>query len=87
MLFLRDDIRHHLKGSIAMIKSANGFPLRVNHDGTRDSICPRCFRTVAKAASTDEIDRVEKLHKCLQQDMEIVRQAKVELAREDSATR
>ena len=40
------------------------FPRRHNHDGTIDSICPECFRTVARCRSEAELDGHEHRHVC-----------------------
>ncbi len=40
------------------------FRHRINRDGTHDLICPVCFRTVASAATDDNIADAEKRHIC-----------------------
>jgi len=44
--------------------SANGFPHRLNADGTYDAICPRCFRTVATCKIEADLDLEERSHRC-----------------------
>jgi hypothetical protein len=40
------------------------WPHRLNPDGTYDSICPTCFRTIAHSSDENELARVENLHVC-----------------------
>ena len=40
------------------------FPHRQNHDGTFDSICPECFKTVASDLNEAKLRRHEKRHVC-----------------------
>jgi hypothetical protein len=40
------------------------FPHRMNRDGTFDSICPRCFVTVANAIHETDLARFERCHVC-----------------------
>ncbi len=40
------------------------FPHRRNHDGTFDSICSRCFATVATEGSEAELEKAEESHVC-----------------------
>lgn len=40
------------------------FPHRENDDGTFDSICPVCFRTVARAPRQEELAELERIHVC-----------------------
>ena len=40
------------------------FPHSTNRDGTIDSICPRCFMTVATSRNEADLDRMELLHEC-----------------------
>jgi hypothetical protein len=40
------------------------FPHRLNPDGSYDSICNRCFATVANAPSLDELHARDKEHIC-----------------------
>jgi hypothetical protein len=47
-----------------MEKSPNGYPLRLNADGSYNSICPRCFCTVARHKRLGEIAAVESAHVC-----------------------
>lgn len=63
----------------AMMKSANGFPQRHNRDGSYDSICPRCFLTIARGVSPRELDLEERNHACSQGDLAMVHGAKEEI--------
>jgi hypothetical protein len=40
------------------------YPHRKNADGTVDSICPECFRTVATVWSEWELAEAERAHRC-----------------------
>jgi hypothetical protein len=40
------------------------YPHRPNEDGTYDSICPTCTRTVAREMSEANLVEAETLHKC-----------------------
>jgi hypothetical protein len=40
------------------------FPRRHNADGTIDSICSRCFETVATAKTEEELRKGEDAHRC-----------------------
>lgn len=40
------------------------FAHRSNRNGTTDSICRRCFATVATATWEAELDRAERVHAC-----------------------
>jgi hypothetical protein len=40
------------------------FPHRLNEDGTFDSICPKCFDTVATAESESGLEKGELSHIC-----------------------
>jgi hypothetical protein len=40
------------------------FPHRHNRDGTVDSICPRCFRTISNRNTEAELARDEFRHIC-----------------------
>lgn len=40
------------------------FTHRPNSDGTTDSICNKCFVTIATALGERELSRAEKLHVC-----------------------
>lgn len=42
----------------------NAFPHRRNRDGSHDSICPHCFRTVATRQEETELPSDEQNHKC-----------------------
>lgn len=41
------------------------FVHRQNKDGTIDSICRRCFRTVATALTEEELRPGEEAHRCI----------------------
>jgi hypothetical protein len=40
------------------------FPHKPNDDGTFDSICPLCFRTVARKAIESQLAELERKHIC-----------------------
>jgi hypothetical protein len=40
------------------------FPHRLNQNGTFDSICPKCFVTVANAIHEADLARFERCHVC-----------------------
>jgi len=40
------------------------FAHRRNDDGSFDSICPRCFRTIAQSASEPDLQNAEDSHVC-----------------------
>jgi hypothetical protein len=40
------------------------FPHRHNEDGSWDSICPKCFLTVAREELETELEAEEKAHIC-----------------------
>jgi hypothetical protein len=67
---------------IRMEISANGFPRRHHADGSFNSICPRCFRTVARNKTKRELDTAEKRHICQEPDLAAVRAAKEEVQRD-----
>ena len=37
---------------------------RTNRDGTFDSICPRCYRTIASADKEQHLFMAERIHEC-----------------------
>jgi hypothetical protein len=47
-----------------MISERSGFATRPNPDGSFDSICLHCFRTVATRHSKAELVEVERGHRC-----------------------
>jgi hypothetical protein len=47
-----------------MSPSPETFPHRPNEDGTYDSICPVCVRTVARGMTEAKLVESELLHKC-----------------------
>jgi hypothetical protein len=65
-----------------METSPNGFPLRLNHDGSYSSLCPYCFCTVARRVSRDEAIAKELRHQCSGFALEEVRLAKEKIRRE-----
>ena len=40
------------------------FPHRMNKNGTIDSICPRCYATIATSTWEADLDRIESGHVC-----------------------
>jgi hypothetical protein len=40
------------------------FPHRTNGDGSIDSICPQCFRTVGTSTYQADLDAIEASHVC-----------------------
>jgi hypothetical protein len=40
------------------------YPHRLNRDGTFDSICPRCFLTVAHTQTEAELFAYDRVHVC-----------------------
>ena len=42
------------------------FPHRKNPDGTWDSICPDCLRTIARVKDRADLEIIERIHDCLQ---------------------
>jgi hypothetical protein len=62
-----------------MQTSSNGFPLKLNSDGTYDSICPRCFLTVARQMAQAEIVREERKHVCTKASLKAAKRAKGEV--------
>jgi hypothetical protein len=40
------------------------FPHRLNHNGTIDSICPKCFATIGTSMWEADLDRSESRHIC-----------------------
>ena len=49
---------------VAANRTSGRFPHRKNDDGTFDSICPVCFRTVARAHREEELTESERNHSC-----------------------
>jgi hypothetical protein len=43
-----------------------GYPHRLNRDGTWDSICKKCFHTIANCKTERELADFEKAHVCNQ---------------------
>ena len=50
--------------------SEQKFAYRQNQDGTIDSICLLCYRTVCSATSKDGLGDGERMHKCLLIDLD-----------------
>jgi hypothetical protein len=46
------------------------FARRANDDGTTDSICMNCFRTIATSVWESDLDRVESDHVCDPRELE-----------------
>lgn len=47
------------------------FPHRRNSDGTVDSICPKCFRTVSTQSDENLLIRFEQEHVCVLDDTQM----------------
>ena len=47
-----------------MVDTPTNFPHRRNRDGLYDSICPRCFATVARSEPEAKMEKLEKSHVC-----------------------
>lgn len=47
-----------------MKTSENNFEHRHNQDGSYDSICPLCFRTIGTRLRQEELDQDERSHIC-----------------------
>lgn len=62
--------------------SAKGFPRRLHPDGSLTSICPRCFCTVGRHKTRNELDAEEERHVCVRPDLEALRLAKEKLQRD-----
>jgi hypothetical protein len=45
-------------------RSAANYPHKRNKDGSFNSICPVCFRTIASKMTEDELAQEEKKHVC-----------------------
>lgn len=45
------------------------FPHRENDDGSFDSICPVCFRTIGRAQSEADLAQAEREHVCSGSDL------------------
>lgn len=43
----------------------DGFTHRFNRNGTIDSICRQCFRTVGSATMQSDLESLEEMHRCL----------------------
>jgi hypothetical protein len=48
----------------AAVPARATFAHRSNRNGTTDSICHRCFATVATATWEADLDRAERVHAC-----------------------
>jgi hypothetical protein len=64
---------------LIMEKSSNGFRHRLSADGSYDSICIRCFRTVARQEKLPELTTEEKAHVCNSSDLNFAKVAKQEV--------
>jgi hypothetical protein len=49
----------------------SGYKYHHNSDGSFDSICPRCFRTIASGNSIEAIATVEAQHQCSEEDVAV----------------
>ena len=47
-----------------MVNIPTNFPHRRDRDGLYDSICPRCFATVARSKPEAELEELERSHIC-----------------------
>lgn len=54
---------------LSMIHDRQPFPHRQTSDGTYDSICPRCFRTVDTQRIEQNLAAEENVHVCEQTDL------------------
>lgn len=52
-----------------MNTSENNFKHRHNQDGSYDSICPLCFRTIATRLRQEELGEDERGHMCEEADL------------------
>jgi hypothetical protein len=52
-----------------MQTSVNNFKHRHNQDGSYDSICPLCFRTIGTRPRQEELDQDERSHICDEVDL------------------
>ncbi len=52
-----------------MASERNHFPHRRNPDGTYDSICTECFRTIFSSRIEDELDGPDQEHVCSSEDI------------------
>ncbi len=49
--------------------TATPFPHHVNLNGTFDSICPQCYRTIAQELDEKILRKTERLHRCAVEDL------------------
>ena len=47
-----------------MATDVKAFPHRPNPDEARDSICPKCLRTIATKDRASDLETAEKSHSC-----------------------
>ena len=47
-----------------MAMDVKAFPYRLSPDKTRDSICPKCLRTIATKHRASDMESAEKSHIC-----------------------
>lgn len=52
-----------------MKTSENNFKRRHNQDGSYDSLCPLCFRTIGTRLRQEELDQDERIHICDEADL------------------
>lgn len=45
------------------------FPHHLNLNGMFDSICPKCYRTVAEESDEKVLRKTERLHRCAVEDL------------------
>jgi len=67
--------------SFALETSDRRFPRRQNADGTVDSICPRCFVTVATTKCETELEAQEREHICDATDLDRLWQGQIHRTR------
>ncbi len=51
------------------------FPHLRNLDGTFDSICPYCYRTISHEQSELHLEKSERAHRCSQEDARYIEEA------------
>ena len=49
-----------------MLAETTKYPHRRNLDGTWDSICKKCYQTIANCDTENELDQFERVHVCNQ---------------------
>ena len=53
-----------LRKTIVDVKMISNFPHRHNRDGSHDSICPKCYATIASFRDETELAGSERDHSC-----------------------